>query len=278
MRCPKCGYENKDDAVACLMCYAMLKVPEGEGKVKTKPEAKPKVKIEPKPSAPTPPPVTEAVTSAPPLPEEPPIAEEPPLMAEEETPRRVSEPKAVSGEKGFIGTWLGVITSPSEFFSRMDITSGLSKAYVFALLNALILGAGVFVGMSGGWIKKLSSPAMPVTFSLMGLILFLLFWAVVFSNLIFIQAGVLNICAKLLLGKGKYKDTFKVIAYAGSINVVGWIPGINVLAVFWGLYIIVIGLKKVHGFSGGKAVLALLLPVLLGLAIAGVMLTLTMVG
>lgn len=264
MRCPKCGHENKDDAVACLMCYAMLKAPEGE--LKAKPEAKLKAKAEPKPKA----------KPAPPPPPPPPFPE--PSIIAGEKPKVRPERPSVKEDKGYIDTWWEVISSPADFFSRMDTTGELNKAYVFALISMLILGAGIFLGLSGGWIRKWNAPLMPTTFSLLDLILFLLFWAIVFSAVIFIQAGILNICAKLLLGKGSYNGTFKVIAYAGSVNVFGWMPVINVLAGLYSLYLTVIGLKRVHGFSTGKAVLTILLPGLLVLAIAAMAVTMALVG
>jgi hypothetical protein len=279
MRCPKCKYENQDDATACLMCYAMLKTPTGE--VKAQQEVKPKIKPEPKPVVPPPPPVEETVVPPAPTVEEIPsvpsgtVSEEPFIQATKEQPKTVAEQKTMNKGKGFLNIWWQVVSSPTEFFSRLDTAGDLSKSYVFALLNALILGAGLFLGLSLGWINKWKGPAIP-TSSLPALMLFLLLWGIMFSATIFIQTAILNICAKLLLGKGKYNDTFKVLAYTWSVNVFGWIPGFNIIAGIYGLYITIIGLKKVHSFSTGKAILTILLPGILAIALVGIMLTLMM--
>ncbi len=233
MKCPKCGHENKDDAVACIMCYAMLKTPTGE------------------------------------VPPPPPPSPEPSVI----TPK---EPKVVEGakkvttpqEKGFISTWWTtlwqVIKSPGKFFDTMPTSGGFGKPYLFALINMLVTGLGMFllVFVMGAGKEKLPVPSISGIFLLLFLVIFLLIFALS-SLVVFVQAGILNICAKLLMGRGNYEGTFRVAAYGSAVNVFSWIPIINFLTALYGIYIFIVGLKKVHGFSTGKAILAILLPGLL---------------
>ncbi len=181
-----------------------------------------------------------------------------PLVEDEEKPAK--------GEKGFIGTWWAVISSPVTFFDKMPESGGFSKPYLFALVNMLIAGlVAFFVTLAGGGqirkflletfqVREISGPFLWI---LLGMIL--LIFAVSGSLKLFIQSVILNIFAKLLKGKGNYEGTFRVIAYTSSVNVFILIPMVNFLSLLYGLFILVIGIKKVNNFSVSRAILNIFL-------------------
>ncbi len=59
--------------------------------------------------------------------------------------------------------------------------------------------------------------------------------------------------------------------------VLGWIPGVNIIAAIWALIVEIIGIKQLHELSTGKAVLAVIIaiaiPAIIGIALIAVFIT-----
>ena len=51
----------------------------------------------------------------------------------------------------------------------------------------------------------------------------------------------------------------------------GWIPGVNIIAAIWALIVEIIGIRQLHELSTGKAVLAIIIaiaiPAIIGIAL-----------
>ncbi|MFH1784380.1 MAG: YIP1 family protein [bacterium] len=291
MKCPKCGYENKSSIGACLMCYAMLKT---SGEEASKPSPPPKPKAE-KPKPPPPEPEPEVIelepipeppvapveeiklepTPPPPEPKKEALVPPPPPLKPSLEDKAKHEAKPLSKDKkhGLLGRWWttlwAVLKSPKSFFDSMPRGEGLAKPFVFILINMIIAGIGFFLlFMLGSKMQpNMHIPALSGIFMLLGLVVFVIIFGIL-SVTFFIQAAVINICAKLLMGTGNFEDTFDVVAYSSAVNVFNWIPFVNILMGLYGAYILIVGLKKVHNFSTGKVTLALLMPLLLGVALA----------
>ena len=65
-----------------------------------------------------------------------------------------------------------------------------------------------------------------------------------------------------------YWGTFPVVAYGSAISLLSWIPVLGYLATLYGIYVTTVGLKEMHATSTTRALLAALVPALLGLAAA----------
>lgn len=59
--------------------------------------------------------------------------------------------------------------------------------------------------------------------------------------------------------------TFPVVAYGSAISFLSWIPVLGYLATLYGVYVTTVGLREMHGTSTARALLAALVPTLLGL-------------
>jgi len=143
--------------------------------------------------------------------------------------------------KSFIGVVKMVITRPSEFYGRMPTRGGFVAPITFL---AVCLGvSGVLAAMITGGRA-------------------VLFFKIILTGLIFsfIGAGILYVIAqKLFLGKAEYQGTYRLVAYAGAVNLLAWIPIVNFLAALYGFYLQIIGLEKIHQITKGQAVITILI-------------------
>jgi hypothetical protein len=93
-----------------------------------------------------------------------------------------------------------------------------------------------------------------------------------FVNALFVHIGI------LFFGKGNnngFIRTFNAVTYALiPIFLIGWIPILGVIiGCIWGLYLTIVGLKKLHGLSTSRAILSLI-----GLSIIIVLLMVILAG
>jgi hypothetical protein len=81
-----------------------------------------------------------------------------------------------------------------------------------------------------------------------------------------IGAFVYHLFVRLLIGATNrgYRATFRVLAYAGAAELVGWVPFVGLLlAGVWAVYLATVGLRELHMTTTGRALAALALPSLL---------------
>jgi hypothetical protein len=147
--------------------------------------------------------------------------------------------------KDFINSFIGVIKTvlvkPSDFYQNMPTTGGYSPPLFFL---AVCLGvSGIFaIIITGGEV--------------------LMFFKVVIAGVIFsfIGAGILHLIAQQFFeGKGAYEGVYRVVAYAGTVNLLAWIPVVGFVAGLYGLYLQIVGLEKVHKITPGQAVVTVLI-------------------
>ena len=82
---------------------------------------------------------------------------------------------------------------------------------------------------------------------------------------LFIGSAIFTLVAQSLFdGKGDYEATFRAIGYSTAVAVAIGIPVIKYFAALYGLYLIIIGLARMHGFDTVRA----LSTTLLSLAVA----------
>jgi len=141
----------------------------------------------------------------------------------------------------FIGVMKTVLVKPIDFFEHMAPIGGYAPPFYFlavclgisGVLAAIINGVDVFLFLK-----------------------FVIFGAI-FS---FIGAGILHLIAKQFFeGKGEYQGVYRVVAYAGVVNLLTWIPFVGFIAFLYGLYLQIVGLEKVHKITPGQAVVTVLI-------------------
>jgi hypothetical protein len=141
----------------------------------------------------------------------------------------------------FIRVTKTVLVTPSDFFQKMPTAAGYFPPLIFltvclgvsGILAALIAGAEI-----------------------------LLFFKVLIAGVIFsfIGAGILHLIARQFFeGKGGYEGVYRVVAYAGVVNLLTWIPVVGLFAGLYGLYLEIVGLEKVHQITPGQAVVTVLI-------------------
>jgi hypothetical protein len=97
--------------------------------------------------------------------------------------------------------------------------------------------------------------------------------APVSSLILWLIDGLVSHASVLLVGgKGGWKKTFKVLAYVSTTSMVGPVPIVGILAWLYSFYLRFVGYKTQHNLTGGKAAIAVLIPIVvvigLGLILA----------
>lgn len=153
--------------------------------------------------------------------------------------------------QSFPAVWRRVMTEPRRFFEDMPVTGGLQNPFVF-LLICLAISA--------------------VAFLLIGPRPFAVRILVVGVVRAFVGALVLMIVAQQVFhGSGDYEGTFRAVAYGSAPAALLWLPFVRPLVVLYALFLLVVGLERVHTFDATKAVLTILLSAVVLLAVMWVL-------
>jgi hypothetical protein len=172
--------------------------------------------------------------------------------------------------RSFARTAARVLFRPRSFFSRLDPEGSFLTALAFAsayvgvyAAASTISSALVEVALHGA---TLALPnVVGATLANIGASV-LAVWV-----LTPLAAAVYHLFVRLLVGPANrgYRATFRVMAYAGAADLVGWVPFIGLLlAAVWALYLGTLGFRELHATTTGRALAALVVPSLL---LAGVM-------
>ena len=87
----------------------------------------------------------------------------------------------------------------------------------------------------------------------------------VYSFLFFVVlVSLVHVCAtKILKGKGKGVDTYKVGGYAYIVHILELIPYVGIIASVWYLITLGVNAKRIYNLSNGKSALAIILPMII---------------
>jgi hypothetical protein len=193
-------------------------------------------------------------------------------------------PFAERSTRGFLGTffqtWKLVATQPQEFFRRVRIDQ-TGTAILFAILASF---AGTLVAALYNWLSgQQAMVAMQQIVEKMpdDQARLVRTYAELFSGgaafaqvvvspivtlvLVYVAAAVLHLLLMLFRGaKRPFDATLTVVAYANGLNLLLVVPGCGgLLALVWGLVVLVIGLGEIQRCGSGKAAAAVLAPVVL---------------
>lgn len=193
------------------------------------------------------------------------------------------------GELGFVAGLIGAvksfITSPGQAFAETrksgDMASPLLFAIIISIVTAMIgqlwamlLGTSMlgmlpaefqeglgFMMVSSGAGFMVSLIVVPVV-----TVIWVFLWGAIVHLLLMLVGGLDN-------SEAGFEGSLRVVAYSSVGNVAKLVPVIgDLISMLWMIVLMVIGLTKLHGTTEGKAVAAVLLPVVLCcVCIGGVM-------
>jgi hypothetical protein len=188
--------------------------------------------------------------------------------------REVSpEDKSVPWESGegflsaFFRTTGDALFSPTRFFKKISIGEGYWTPLIYGLITGIIgKGAAIF----WFWLfiaQFIPLGKLPYSFSIPQFIVALPFQQAI---AIFIVSAIIHFSLMIVGGNNNgYKTTFRAISYSYSAQLFNIIPIIGSLIGFiYRIILFVLGVREGHGISTGKAVLAILLPVIVGVGVA----------
>ncbi|HEY9783934.1 MAG TPA: YIP1 family protein [Candidatus Obscuribacterales bacterium] len=161
--------------------------------------------------------------------------------------------KEVPAQAGFFQAYLqqvkSVLMTPKKFFDEMPDTGGLAQPAIFLTLSAFV-------------------------FSLLQSIAFLnpfLLFKSLFSTIlgVLIASALIQFLLKKMGGKSTFEGTFRVLAYSKATVLFAWLtlgpfPIGGIASLVYGVYLNIVGLRKVHEVERTKTI-----GVVVGLALIG---------
>ncbi len=179
----------------------------------------------------------------------------------------------------FFETWKLVATQPAEFFRRVRpdqpgsaILFGVIATTVGNTLTALYSWLQMASGMAGLEQMMQKMPGNETRFLELykANLPLLLLASVVLAPVItflwtYIVAGVVHLLLKLFKGtKRPFDATLTAVGYANGLNLLMVVPGCGgLIALVWGLVVLVIGLGEIQRCGSGKAAAAIFTPAIL---------------
>jgi hypothetical protein len=182
--------------------------------------------------------------------------------------------------RSFVRTAGRVLFQPRRFFARLDPEGSFLTALAFASIYVGVYAA--LSTVSSALVEVVLHGATLAAANVVGATLANIGASVLAVWLLApILAAVYHLFVRLLSGgsQGGYRATFRVLAYAGVTDLVGWVPFVGLLlAGVWALYIGTVGLRETHATSGTRALLIILLPTLLLAAVGAIAAVSVLVG
>ncbi len=176
-----------------------------------------------------------------------------------------------SGEgfiRAFLKTTREALFSPSRFFNKVSTGEGYWAPFIYAMISGIIgFGAAIF------WPWFLFSQWFPVqkipivSYGIYFIITISLPLMVAFS--LFFESSVAHLCLMTVGGNKKgFQATFRAISYCFSGYLFGILPFLgSAIGGIYTLILTIIGIREGHRISTGKAVLAVLLPIIVGVGL-----------
>ncbi len=152
--------------------------------------------------------------------------------------------------QSWIRCWKEVVLRPKKFFDVMPTDGGYRNPLFFALV------CWVIGGILNAAVR--TAPAniilLPIT-SFIGL---------------FIMSAILYLSATLIVkGTGSFEGTFRVGSYIAALSVLTWVPIIGPLIGIYGIYLLVVGIERVHKLTTRQTVIAVIVPIIVFVLIFG---------
>jgi hypothetical protein len=164
--------------------------------------------------------------------------------------------------------------SPGEAFRRMPVAGGISRPLFFAIvIGWASIAVAVFwnVLLQGMWLPFMESmddvAGMGVIYGMtIGWGLLMVVLAPLFVIIgVFIAAAILHLMLMILGGADSgFEATVRVVCYTQTAQLAGIVPFCGgLIALVWTVVLYVTGFSTAHRISQGKALVAVLLPLVL---------------
>ena len=224
----------------------------------------------------------EGIPPTPPAPPVPESMDEPPGPPPEDT-GRPGNPWEQREQLGFVpGLIEGIkafVTAPGETFSRTIKSGDVASPLIFAVIlsTAMALIGQIWAMLFGATLLSalpipaeaegvLSMLAVTSGFSIMAIFVVTPIFTVIG---VFIGGGILHLMLMLVGGMGEsdagFEGSLRTVAYGSGVGqlaqIVPFIGGM--VSMVWTVVLLVTGAMRLHGTSQGKAVAAVLMPVVL---------------
>ena len=180
-----------------------------------------------------------------------------------------------------------LITSPTAAFARARESGDYLSPILFAVLVGWVMGViGQLWGLlfQGAWLSMFPAEMRDqmgpmAASSAVTFIITLVILPVLIVIGLFIWSGIVHLCLMMLGGHKQstsgFEGTFRSISYSYVASIAQVIPVFGgFIAVVWQIVLEVIGLVRMHRTSQGKAVGAVLIPIVLCCVCAGVVVAL----
>ena len=169
----------------------------------------------------------------------------------------------------FIETLQMVLTRPSEAFTAMRREGGLGEPLLYAIIGGSFGLIFYFLYQlafqSLGMFANRPNPLGHLVGASIGGVILIILVPVLVTIIAFINAAILHVCLMIVGGaKQPFETTFRVICFAsGSVFPLMVVPLCGgLIAGIWDIVLRCIGLARAHETDTGRAVLAVLLPVI----------------
>jgi hypothetical protein len=179
----------------------------------------------------------------------------------------------------FIETLQIVLTRPAEAFTVMKREGGFGEPLIYAVIGGSVGAIVSFLFSllfhSFGMFTDQRNPLGAMAGMGIGSIGFIILAPLAIVICLFILAGIVHLCLMIVGGANQpFETTFRVLAFTqGSTGALQIIPVCGgLIAAVWGIVVNCIGLARAHETDTGRAVLAILLPLVLCCGLMGVLL------
>ena len=171
--------------------------------------------------------------------------------------------------RAFFDTLVMVLTKPAEAFAVMKREGGLGEPLMYAIIGGSVGGVIYFLyNFLLGSAHLLGSHENPML-QMMGSGIRPLFFIILVPLFVtigaFISSGIFHLCLMIVGGaKQPFETTFRVVCFAGgSANPLLVIPICGgLIAGIWKIVLYCIGFARAHETDTGRAVLAVVLPLI----------------
>lgn len=177
---------------------------------------------------------------------------------------RWEENFAGGGIKGFFITLWRVVISPSRFFLSVSKSKAIASAILFAIICEFIGTLGVVLTSNPNetFSLFLGVELLPEVVKNINIAILLVTPLLTILSIV-ILALIYQGLAVLFGGKGEFRATLKVVAYASIASLVQFIPWIGgYLSLFYTLILYTKGISQVHKLSGLRAGAVAVLPIM----------------
>ena len=171
--------------------------------------------------------------------------------------------------KAYFDTVSMIFTKPGEAFAMMKTEGDMMGPLLFALIGG---SAGLIVSLlfqialhSIGFMADRQSAMFGLGVVGIWSIGYIILAPVLVIVFVFVGSGILHLCLMIVGGaKKSFETTFRVVCFSsGSTYLLSMIPFCGgMIAGVWNIVLEIIGLARAHETDTGKAVLAVLLPII----------------